>query len=102
MNQSIQQIAELNGQIQTIEISGGQANNLRDHRDQLIVELAQLTSLEVLPREYGVVDISIAGLPVVTGLIHLGVTVKVSSDGTLGVYPAGGSGNRLDLEGGRF
>ena len=41
------QIAELNGKIRAVEINGGQANNLRDNRDQRIVELAQLTGIEI-------------------------------------------------------
>jgi len=102
MNQTIQQLAELNTQIQTVEINGGQANNLRDYRDQLIVELGRLASVEILSRDYGVVDVSITGLPVVTGAISVDVAATVSEDGTLSLHPAGIEGSQLDVTGGRM
>lgn len=102
MNQLVQQIAELNGQIQNVEINGDQANNLRDHRDQLIKDLAELASVEVLPRGYGVVDVSIAGLSVVTGAIPLELAVSLEGDKTLGVYLAGSGGSGLQVTGGRL
>jgi flagellar hook-associated protein 1 FlgK len=82
INSLTRQIGELNGKIQTIEISQGQANNLRDHRDQLITELAKLTSVETQEREYGIVDVSIGGLPVVTGAITIDVHVGLQDDGS--------------------
>jgi len=102
MNQLIEQIAELNGQIQNIEINGGQANNLRDYRDQLIKDLAELTEVEALSRDYGAVDVSIGGLPVVTGSISLEIAVRLDADDTLGVYPADSDGGELQLSGGRM
>src|SRR4030042_1857034 len=36
------QIAELNSQIQGVEVGGGSANNLRDERDKLISDMAEL------------------------------------------------------------
>lgn len=100
MNSLIAQIAELNGKIQTIEINGGDANNLRDRRDQLIVKLAKLASVETQKRDYGVVDISIAGLPVVTGSIS--VAVDLQSDQSLGIFAAGSEGGSLGVQGGRL
>jgi len=102
MNQMVRQIAELNGQIQNVEINGGQANNLRDRRDQLVKGLAGLASVEVLERDYGVVDVSIAGLPVVTGTIPVEMAVGREDDGTLAVYPVGSNGAGLRLTGGKL
>lgn len=102
INQLVQQIAELNSQIQNSEISGGQANNLRDHRDQLIKDLAELASVEVLSRDYGVVDVSISGLPVVTGSIPLELAVSLGDGAVLEVYPAGSEGASLQVTGGRM
>lgn len=102
VNQTIHQLAELNAQIQTVEINGGQANNLRDYRDQLIVELGKQCSVETLPRDYGVVDVSVAGLPVVTGAIPVEVAVTVNDDGSLKVHPAGLEATTLELTGGRI
>lgn len=102
INSLTRQIGELNGKIQTIEISQGQANNLRDHRDQLITELAKLTSVETQEREYGIVDVSIGGLPVVTGAITIDVHVGLQDDGSLGVSASSDSGYNLTVQGGRL
>lgn len=98
----ITQIAELNGKIQSIEISQGQANNLRDARDQLISELAELAAVEIQEREYGIVDVSMSGLPVVTGVVTVGVQVSLRSNGMLGISAAGAEGQNLDVESGRL
>jgi flagellar hook-associated protein FlgK len=102
INQLVNQIAEVNGKIQTVEISGGQANNLRDRRDQLIVELARLARVETQARDYGVVDVSMAGLPVVTGAISVEIAVRLGGDNSLEIHAAGSSGAGLHLDGGRM
>ncbi len=102
MNSLIEQVAELNGKIQTVEINGGDANNLRDRRDQLIVDLAGFASVETQERGYGVVDISIAGLPVVTGSISVEVAVNLESGQSLNVVAAENDGGSLEVEGGRL
>ena len=50
-------IAELNYNIKKQEIGGGQANNLRDQRDQGITELSTLIGIETKAKSYGVVDV---------------------------------------------
>ncbi|HNS20141.1 MAG TPA: flagellar hook-associated protein FlgK [Sedimentisphaerales bacterium] len=102
VNSLIAQIAELNGQIQNAEVSGAQANNLRDQRDQLITKLGQYVSVNTQSRDYGVVDVSIAGLPVVTGTVTLGIYVGVNDDGTLGVFAEGSRGRHLNIKGGEL
>ncbi len=102
INQLVEQIAEVNGKIQTIEINGGQANNLRDRRDQLIVELSKFVRAETQERDYGVMDVSLAGLPIVTGTIPLSLEVHLEEDGELAVYATGTSGSSLQVQGGRM
>lgn len=102
VNVLVQAIAELNSRIQTIEINHGEANNLRDHRDHLISELSELASVETQAREHGVVDVAIAGLPVVTGAVSSDIEVGLQSDQSLGVSAAGAEGSRLLVEGGRL
>ena len=53
INTLTSEIAELNDKIERIEITGGMANNLRDQRDQLLVELAELARIETHSREHG-------------------------------------------------
>lgn len=102
MNSLIEQIAELNEKIQTIEINGGRANNLRDRRDQLIANLGKLVHVETLGRDYGIVDISIGGLPVVSASIGVKLAVGLQSDGTLSLFAAGSQGGSLQVQGGRL
>jgi len=104
INLRITQIGALNGQIQNLVIGYGApgANNLCDQRDRLITELAKLTGLETQPRENGMVDVSIAGIPVVTGSIVLLLEVHLLAGETLAVSARGAQGSALQVEGGRL
>jgi flagellar hook-associated protein 1 FlgK len=102
INSLIAQIAEINGKIQSIEINREQANNLRDHRDRLISELAKLADLETHPREYGVVDVSLGGLPMITGAVAISLQTDVRADQSLAVSASGGEADRLDIQSGRL
>ena len=68
----------------------------------MIKNLAELTEVEVLSRDYGVVDVSIGGLPVITGTISLELAARLDVEDTLGVYPSGSDGGELQLSGGRM
>lgn len=62
-------IAELNGQIRMMTLSGDSPNELMDQRDQTIAELAKLTDLQTIEGEDGMIDVRIAnGQPLVVGL----------------------------------
>jgi flagellar hook-associated protein 1 FlgK len=98
-NTLINQIAELNGQIERMEISGSKANNLRDQRDLCITMLSKLVALETRAREYGVVDVSIAGIPVATGNCAIELEVGLQ-DGLLGVTPVGAYSYDTNVRGG--
>jgi len=102
INSLVSQIAELNGRIQNIEVTGAQANNLRDQRDQLISQLAEFVTVETQEREHGIVDVSIGGLPAVSGTLSLDLFVGLMDDGTLDVSPAASQGRTLDVEGGEL
>lgn len=102
INTLINQIADLNDNIERMEMSGGQANNLRDQRDQRITELAELIATEVQSREYGVVDVSIAGLAVVAGSAATEIEVGLKDNNLLGVCPAGTHNYDTSVQGGRL
>lgn len=102
INALITQIAELNGKIQSTEINCEQANNLRDYRDRLITELAKLADVETQAREYGVVDVSIGGLPVVTGAMTMTLRTRLNGDQSLEVSASGGERDSLYIQGGRL
>ena len=102
INTLISRIAELNDNVERIEISGGQANNLRDQRDHCITELSELIDIETQAKDYGVVNISVAGIPVVTGATLTELEVGVNSEGKLGISIAGMQTYGTDVQGGRL
>ena len=102
INLLINRIAELNGDIGKIEITGGQANNLCDQRDQSITELSELINIETQNKEYGVVDVSAAEIPMVTSTSASGFDVGLNEDGGLGISIAGLTDYNIAVEGGEL
>ncbi len=102
INTLISQIAELNDNVERIEINGGQANNLRDQRDQHIVELAELVRIETRSRENSVVDVSILGLPVVSKTSATQLEVGLKEDMSLGISASGAHSYSTSVQGGRL
>ncbi len=102
INTLINRIADLNDNIERIEISGGQANNLRDQRDQCITELAELINVDTQIKEYGVVNVSVAGIPVVTNAVRTELELGLTTDGKLGISVAGLDNYSTDVQSGRL
>jgi flagellar hook-associated protein 1 FlgK len=102
INTLTSEIAELNSKIEGMEITGGQANNLRDQRDQCITALSKLVAVETCARDYGVVDVSVAGLPVVTGNCANRLEVGLSEEGKLGLTVAGAFTYDTNVQGGQL
>jgi len=102
INTLTNQIAKLNDSIQRIEIGGGQANNLRDQRDQCISELSELIGVETQAREYGVVDISIGGIAVVSGSSVTELEVGLNENNCLAITVAGASNYNTGAQVGRL
>jgi len=102
VNALVARIADLNDSIKRHEIGGGQANNLRDQRDQCITQLAKLISVETQSREYGIVDVSVSGIPVVTSTSAFELEVGLKEDFGLGIGVAGESNYTINVEGGRL
>ncbi len=95
-------IAELNSNIQKQEIGGGQSNDLRDQRDQCITKLSGLISIETGIREYGVIDVYIAGIPVVMGTSAIDLEAGLEEEGKLGISIAGANNFNINMQGGRL
>jgi flagellar hook-associated protein 1 FlgK len=102
VNTLINQIAGLNDKIERTEITGGQANNLRDQRDQCITELSKLVAVETCSREYGVVDVAVAGIPVVMGSCATELETGLDQEDKLGVTAAGAYNYNTDVQGGEL
>jgi flagellar hook-associated protein FlgK len=97
-------IAGLNDQISKQEIRGGQSNNIRDQRDQSIVELSKLIGIETTARPYGEVNVALAGIgtPLVVNTSAFDLEVGFIQAGKLGVSIAGTSSYDINVEGGRL
>ncbi len=96
------QIAQLNGSIQRIEISGASANNLKDERDQLISQLAGLIGVQTQQRDYGIVDVNVGGIPIVAGTSTIELEVGLDENGRLGITPADSFSYETTVQGGRL
>lgn len=66
-NAALADIAKLNGQIATAELSGGTANELRDMRQQKLEELAKLVNFTTVQQPEGIVEVVIDGVSLVAG-----------------------------------
>ena len=96
------QIAELNSRIQGIEVGGGSANNLRDERDKLISDMAGLVGVETQDRPYGVVDVIVAGMPVVMGAFTVELEAGLDENARLGISIKDATTYYTDIAGGKI
>jgi len=72
VNSQIQEIADLNERIFTIEIQGQTANSARDRRDMLAKELASSLGVQTYYDSKGMMAVQLpGGLPLVQGLIPM-------------------------------
>jgi len=71
INATLNNIAQLNGQIKTTELVSGNANEARDQRDQLVRDLSQQIGITYTENSDGTTDIKYAdgGAALVTGAI---------------------------------
>jgi flagellar hook-associated protein 1 FlgK len=96
------QIAGLNDNIQRIEMGGSESNNLLDQRDQLIKQLSELAGVQTQQRDFGVVDVSVGGIPVVMGATTIKLEAGLNDNGLLGITPAGAYTYQTTVEGGQL
>ena len=102
VNALVGKIAELNHHIKRQEINSGQAYNLRDQRDQCISELSKLIDVETEPREYGIMDVSTSGIPLVVSTCAFELEAGINVNLKLGISVAGESNYNMDVQGGRL
>lgn len=77
------QIADLNVQISSVEISGVSANDLRDRRDELLKGLSSILDLSVVENNIGQVDVFVGGGPfLVAGPNSKQMTSEINSEDT--------------------
>ena len=61
VNTILQEVASLNGQIQTVTVAGGSPNALLDQRDLRLDELSHLVGITTIARQDGTVHVSLTG-----------------------------------------
>jgi flagellar hook-associated protein 1 FlgK len=112
VNSTAQAIADLNAQIRSVTVSGGNANELIDRRSQLVTTLSGLVGATGRDRADGTMDVMVAGNPLVTGdrADALEVQGSWTMAGGLGEPPAtldqvrlvwASNGTAANLEGGK-
>lgn len=80
VNQLADDIANLNLQITELESSGaGAANALRDRRDDLLSELAQMISIQVREQPGGSINVYVGNEPLIQGGLSRGVTTTLDT-----------------------
>lgn len=67
VNVTAARIAELNGTIQSAQLSQLNANDLMDQRDRLVSQLAQQAGVTIRPGDAGTLDVFIGGTALVRG-----------------------------------
>ncbi len=100
-NLLINKIAELNDNIEKAEIKGGQANNLRDQRDNCITQLSKIIGVQTLQRENGVTNVTASGVPLVTGTNTSELEVGFDDNGDTGLSIKGAFSYHTNLQGGK-
>ena len=80
------EIAQINGTISAREIGETEASALRDRRDQIVTELAQILEITALETNQGGYDIFIGSTPIVQGNLSRGIEInRETINGTLSV-----------------
>lgn len=78
VNNIASQVASLNEQIVAVEASGDHANDLRDKRDLLVDQLAQIVDITVIEDQFGSVALAIGSRSLVYGKISTQLTTVIA------------------------
>ena len=95
INSCAQQISALTKQINTLEVTGGKANDLRDQRALLVDELSQIANISVTERTVG------AGIGITSYVVKLDTVTLIEDNNynTLQVVPREKKANLNDVDG---
>ena len=78
----LDQIASVNRQVVESELGGsGQANALRDRRDELVNEVAKYIPISTVEQPNGALDVFVGSIPVVLAGESRGITLRTDSNG---------------------
>ncbi|MGB3212411.1 MAG: flagellar hook-associated protein FlgK [Desulforhopalus sp.] len=105
VNSQINEIADLNDRIYSIEVRGQTANSARDQRDMVAKELAQTLGAQSYEDNNGMLSVALpGGMPLVQGNMAMNISADVSGSDLTLMLNAGGVTRDLELRnmGGEF
>jgi flagellar hook-associated protein 1 FlgK len=83
-------------------MTGSTASNLIDQRDVLIKKLSEKVDIQLQQRDFQVVDVNVAGIPIVMGTDTIKLEVGLNDKGSLGISPAGTFIYQTAIDGGQL
>jgi flagellar hook-associated protein 1 FlgK len=87
VNSLTAQVASLNGAIRSATLNGGAPNELSDQRDVLVLQIAEATGAVATPGDNGVVELTLAGRTLVSGIR----SEQIQAAGPTSYTPGGGT-----------
>lgn len=96
-------VAEMNKQLQDLEIKGAEGSNLRDKRDQVITDIAELIGVTTQAVGTGaIVNVYVGGFPIVMGTVSTNLEISPVTESTLGISPEGIKNYDTSIRGGKL
>lgn len=96
-------VAEMNYRLQELDVRGSEGSNLRDSRDQVIAEIADLVGITTQQVDNGVmVNVFVVGFPIVMGANSTAIEVSAVGEGKFGVSPVGIKNYDTSVRGGKL
>ena len=99
VNDMADRIAELNRKVSQVEVTGHNANDFRDERDQLVLDLAKLVDIQSFEDGDGNINVSVGnGKPLVDGTATWDLETA-DSGGVQNVFWEASDGTTVDITG---
>lgn len=102
LNVLSQQTADLNDNIQRIEVAGSKANSLSDTRDNCITKIAELIGIQKQQGQYGSASVSTGSMPIVLNSSYTNLKTGYDVDGLYGLAMTGSDRYTASFDGGKI
>ncbi len=98
INRITDQIADLNQQISQVEVTGQNANDLRDRRDLLLNELSSMIDITTSEGDHGKVTVFVSGgRPLVQGNSSWDLSTETNASGLQNIVWLDGTGSSVNI-----
>lgn len=98
INDLAKEIADLNGQIQRISVTGDNPNDLLDQREQLLEQLSAIAPITTVTQPDNTLNVLIGGTDLVSNIYSRTVSLQTNADGH--VVPVWSDGSAMTLSSG--